>query len=115
MREETMKKPITVCATGLGHPEGPYELDDGRVIYANSYASEIGVWDPRTNNAGTYAKVGGGPNACMLGRDGCVYSTQTPNVGAWVAAASTRARLENVTDSVARTARRVTHSEILRT
>ena len=80
-----MKKPITVCATGLGHPEGPYELDDGRVIYANSYASEIGVWDPRTNNAGTYAKVGGGPNACMLGRDGCVYSTQTPNVGAWVA------------------------------
>ena len=41
-----MKKPITVCATGLGHPEGPYELDDGRVIFANTYASEIGVWDP---------------------------------------------------------------------
>jgi len=43
-----MKKPITVCASGLGHPEGPYELDDGRVIFANSYASEIGVWDPKT-------------------------------------------------------------------
>jgi gluconolactonase len=80
-----MKKPITVCATGLGHPEGPYELDDGRVIYANTYASEIGVYDPRTGKAGTYAKVGGGPNACMLGSDGCVYSTQTPNVGKWVA------------------------------
>lgn len=80
-----MKKPITVCATGLGHPEGPYELDDGRVIYANSYASEIGVWDPRTGKAGTYASVGGAPNACMLGSDGCVYSTQTPNVGAWIA------------------------------
>ena len=26
-----MKKPIVVRATGLGHPEGPYELDDGRV------------------------------------------------------------------------------------
>ena len=80
-----MKKPITVCVSGLGHPEGPYELDDGRVIYANSYVSEIGVWDPKTGKAGTFAKVGGGPNACMLGSDGCVYSTQTPNVGAWVA------------------------------
>ena len=84
-----MKKPITVCAAGLGHPEGPYELDDGRVIFANSYASEIGVWDPKTGKAGTYANVGGGPNACMLGTDGCVYSTQTPNVGAWVAPEST--------------------------
>ena len=35
--------------------------------------------------AGTFAFVGGGPNACMLGTDGAVYSTQTPNVGAWVA------------------------------
>ena len=80
-----MKKPITVCASGLGHPEGPYELDDGRVIYANTYASAIGVWDPKTGKAGVYADVGGGPNACMLGSDGCVYSTQTPNVGSWAA------------------------------
>ena len=80
-----MKKQMTICTDGLGHPEGPYELDDGRVIYANTYASEIGVWDPKTNKAGTYAFVGGGPNACMLGTDGCIYSTQTPTVGAWVA------------------------------
>jgi gluconolactonase len=80
-----MKKPLIVCTQGLRHPEGPYELDDGRVIYANTYASAIGVWDPHTGNAGTYAHVGGGPNACMLGSDGCVYSTQTPNVGIWVA------------------------------
>lgn len=80
-----MKKPITVRATGLGHPEGPYELDDGRVIFANTYASEIGCWDPRTNAKTTFAFVGGGPNACMLGTDGAVYSTQTPNVGTWVA------------------------------
>ena len=80
-----MKALITVCATGLGHPEGPYELDDGRVIYANTYASAIGVYDPKTGKAGVYADVGGGPNACMLGSDGSVYSTQTPNVGAWVA------------------------------
>lgn len=80
-----MKRPQIIRATGLGHPEGPYELDDGRVIYANTYASEIGVWDPKTGKQGTYAFVGGGPNACMLGSDGAVYSTQTPNVGAWVA------------------------------
>ena len=80
-----MKKPISVCATGLGHPEGPYELDEGRVIYANTYASAIGVWDPKTGKAGVYADVGGGPNACMLGSDGYVYSTQTPTVGNWVA------------------------------
>ena len=80
-----MKKPMTVRATGLGHPEGPYELDDGRVIFANTYASEIGFWDPKTNKQGQFAFVGGGPNACMLGSDGAVYSTQTPTVGAWVA------------------------------
>jgi gluconolactonase len=74
-----------VRAVGLGHPEGPYELDDGRVIFANTYASEIGCWDPKTNAKSTYAFVGGGPNACMLGSDGAVYSTQTPNVGTWIA------------------------------
>jgi len=83
--EERLKKPIIVRATGLGHPEGPCELDDGRVIFANTYASEIGCWDPKTNAKTTYAFVGGGPNACMLGSDGAVYSTQTPNVGTWVA------------------------------
>ena len=80
-----MKKTAITRATGLGHPEGPYELDDGRVIFANTYKSEIGVWDPKTNAQGQYAFVGGGPNACMLGSDGAIYSTQTPTVGAWVA------------------------------
>jgi len=85
MKGNTMKRPMIVRATGLGHPEGPYELDDGRVIYANSYASEIGVWDPATNKQGTYAFVGGGPNACMLGSDGAVYSTQHARIGGWMA------------------------------
>jgi gluconolactonase len=80
-----MKTAAITRATGLGHPEGPYELDDGRVIYANTYKSEIGYWDPKTNTQGQFAFVGGGPNACMLGSDGAVYSTQTPTVGAWVA------------------------------
>ncbi|MEP7240446.1 MAG: SMP-30/gluconolactonase/LRE family protein [Devosia sp.] len=80
-----MKKPTTILVKGLGHPEGPYELDDGRVIFANTYGSEIGYWDPKTNKSGQYAFVGGGPNAAVLGSDGAVYSTQTPTVGAWVA------------------------------
>jgi len=80
-----MKKPMRVVSEGLGHPEGPYEFDDGRVVFANTYASAIGVYDPKTGKTGTYAFVGGGPNACMLGTDGYVYSTQTPTVGAWSA------------------------------
>jgi gluconolactonase len=75
---------MEVVAEGLGHPEGPYGLPDGRVVFANTYASEVGVWEPGKGK-GTYAKTGGGPNACMLGSDGFVYITQCPTVGAWVA------------------------------
>lgn len=75
---------VEVVAEGLGHPEGPCPLDDGRIVFANTYASEVGVWDS-VAGAGTYAFTGGGPNACMLGSDGCVYLTQCPTVGAWVA------------------------------
>jgi gluconolactonase len=73
-----------VLATGLGHPEGPYVLPDGRVIFANTYFSELGVWEAGKGTS-TFARTGGGPNACMLGSDGYVYVTQTPNVGAWKA------------------------------
>lgn len=79
-----MKKPIEVVADGLGHPEGPDVLPDGRVVFANTYASEVGVWE-RGKGKGTYAHTGGGPNACVLGTDGNVYLTQCPTVGAWVA------------------------------
>jgi len=79
-----VKKPMEVVAEGLGHPEGPDVLPDGRVVFANTYASEIGVWE-RGKGKGTYAYTGGGPNACVLGSDGYVYSTQCPTVGKWVA------------------------------
>jgi len=79
-----MKKPVHVLIEGLGHPEGPDVLPDGRVVFANTYKSEVGVWDPK-RGAGVYAPTGGGPNACMLGSDGCVYITQCPTVGKWVA------------------------------
>jgi gluconolactonase len=79
----TIARPVEVLAEGLGHPEGPYALPDGRVVFANTYASEVGVWEPGTFGSTTYAHTGGGPNACMLGTDGYVYVTQTPTVGAW--------------------------------
>jgi gluconolactonase len=79
-----MNKVMDVVAEGLGHPEGPYALPDGRVVFANTYASEVGVWEPGKGK-GTYAHVGGGPNACMLGTDDLVYITNCPTVGAWVA------------------------------
>ena len=79
-----MSKRVSVLSEGLGHPEGPYMMPDGRVVFANTYRSEISVWDAKAGTS-TYAFTGGSPNACMLGTDGCVYSTQTPNVGAWKA------------------------------
>ncbi len=79
-----MKRPIEVVAEGLGHPEGPYVLPDGRVVVANTYASEITAWEAG-KPLGVYAHTGGGPNACMLGSDGLLYVTQCPTVGAWSA------------------------------
>ena len=70
-----MKKPMKVRATGLGHPEGPYELDDGRVIFANTYASEIGVWDPKTNKQGTVRLCRRRPE-CLHARHATAASTR---------------------------------------
>jgi gluconolactonase len=79
-----MSRSIEVVAEGLGHPEGPDVLPDGRVVFANTYKSEASVWDPKSG-VSTYAYTGGGPNACMRGSDGYVYITQCPAVGGWVA------------------------------
>jgi gluconolactonase len=78
----TMKRQLTVLADGLGHPEGPNFLPDGRIVYAHSYKSEVGVWEAK-RGAGRYAFTGGAPNACMLGSDGYVYLTNCPGVGSW--------------------------------
>jgi gluconolactonase len=78
-----MNKKVSILSEGLGHPEGPYVLPDGRVVFANTYRSEIGVWDPKTGT-GSYAFTGGAPNACMLGSDGQVYVTNCPTVGKWL-------------------------------
>ena len=78
-----MSRDVEVLAEGLGHPEGPYELDDGRVVFAHTYRSEVSVWD-HERGVRTYGHTGGGPNACMLGGDGYVYVTLHDLVGDWV-------------------------------
>jgi len=79
-----MRKPITVLAEGIGHPEGPSVLPDGRVVFTNTYRSEIVAWD-RKLGVRRYAHTGGAPNSCLLGSDGNVYVANCPTAGGWVA------------------------------
>lgn len=78
-----MKKPIQTLASGLGHPEGPDILSDGRIVMVETYTSRIIAWSAE-RGIHVYADCGGGPNACRLGSDGAVYITQNGGtVGAW--------------------------------
>src|SRR5688572_879356 len=78
-----MRKPIETLAGGLGHPEGPDILPDGRIVMVETYTSRIVAWSAE-RGIHDYALCGGGPNACMLGSDGALYITQNGGtVGAW--------------------------------
>lgn len=78
-----MKYPVETLADGLGHPEGPDILPDGRIVMVETYTSKIIAWSEE-RGIHDYADCGGGPNACMLGADGAVYITQNGGtVGAW--------------------------------
>lgn len=78
-----MRRPIETLADGLGHPEGPDILPDGRIVMVETYTSKLVAWS-RERGLHDYADCGGGPNACMLGSDGAVYITQNGGtVGAW--------------------------------
>lgn len=80
-----MRHLIETLADGLGHPEGPDVLPDGRIVMVETYTSKIVAWSP-TLGIHDYAVCGGGPNACLLGSDGAVYITQNGGtVGAWKA------------------------------
>ena len=80
-----MKRPVEHLAEGLGHPEGPDVLPDGRIVFVETYTSRIAAWSPE-RGVHLYADCGGGPNACVLGSDGCVYITQNGGtVGPWKA------------------------------
>ena len=60
-----MKANIETLATGLGHPEGPDILPDGRIVMVETFTSRIIAWSP-TRGIHDYANCGGGPNACRI-------------------------------------------------
>ncbi|MCE2531148.1 MAG: SMP-30/gluconolactonase/LRE family protein [Acidimicrobiia bacterium] len=80
-----MQRPIEVMAEGLGHPEGPDMLPDGRVVFVETYTSDVKVREDGKGGS-VYRYCGGGTNACIVGGDGDVYVTQNGGtVGAWKA------------------------------
>jgi len=77
---------LEVVAAGLGWPEGPTALPDGRLVFVESYRSQLTVLGsdriPRR-----FAYVAGAPNSCVLGTSGWVYVCQNGGtVGPWRAA-----------------------------
>jgi gluconolactonase len=78
---------------GLGWPEGPTVLPDGRVVFVESYRSQLSVWSP--DGVTRYAYTAGAPNSSVLGSDGAIYVCQNGGtVGPWRAAEMTRASIQ---------------------
>lgn len=72
-----------LLAEGLGWAEGPTVLPDGRVCFVETYRSQISVWE-RGRGVSRYAYTAGGPNSCVLGREGVLYACQNGGtVGPW--------------------------------
>jgi gluconolactonase len=85
MDSQPQQQPEMVTA-GLGWPEGPTVLPDGRLVFVESYRSQLTVVGvDRTPRQ--FAYVAGAPNSCILGANGWVYVCQNGGtVGPWRAA-----------------------------
>ena len=87
---------IDQLADGLGWPEGPTVLPDGRLVFVESYRSQLSVWSA-AEGVTRYAYTAGAPNSSVLGADGAVYVCQNGGtVGPWRAAEMTRASIQRV-------------------
>lgn len=74
---------VVTLTEGLGHPEGPDVLPDGRVVMVETYTGKILAWSGE-RGLHDYLVCDGGPNACTVGSDGAVYITQNGGTaGAW--------------------------------
>jgi gluconolactonase len=85
-----------MIASGLGWPEGPTVLPDGRLVFVESYKSQLTVvgadGEPRL-----FAYVAGAPNSCVLGAGGDIYLCQNGGtVGPWRAAEMTAPSIQRV-------------------
>ena len=68
----------TLLASGLGFPEGPTIMGDGRIVLCDGNTGELLVYDDGAVSA--YARTGGSPWGTVLGSDGAIYVTQGGNV-----------------------------------
>jgi gluconolactonase len=67
-----------LLASGLGFPEGPVVLSDGRLVLCDGNVGELLVY--ADGAVGTFARTGGSPWGAVLGSDGAIYVTQGGNV-----------------------------------
>jgi gluconolactonase len=65
-------------AAGLGFPEGPTVLSDGRLVFCDGNIGELSLYADGV--VSTFAVTGGSPWGAVLGSDGAIYVTQGGNV-----------------------------------
>jgi gluconolactonase len=68
----------TLLASGLGFPEGPAVMGDGRIVLCDGNTGELLAY--ADGSVSTYARTGGSPWGTVLGTDGAIYVTQGGNV-----------------------------------
>jgi gluconolactonase len=68
----------TLLASGLGFPEGPVVLADGRIVFCDGNTGELLAY--ADGSVAPFARTGGSPWGTALGTDGAVYVTQGGNV-----------------------------------
>jgi gluconolactonase len=101
MTNASTGKPELV-ATGLGWPEGPTVLPDGRLVFVESYRSQLTAVGADRKPC-RFAYTAGAPNSCVLGTNGDLYVCQNGGtVGPWRAAEMTEPSIQRVREGGAR-------------
>jgi gluconolactonase len=73
-----MSMPSVQLASGLGFPEGPAVMGDGRIVICDGNTGELLAY--AGGAVSRYALTGGSPWGTVLGSDGAIYVTQGGNV-----------------------------------
>ncbi|MBN8996879.1 MAG: SMP-30/gluconolactonase/LRE family protein [Rhizobiales bacterium] len=89
---------VVEVADGLGWPEGPTMLPDGRILIVECYRSQITAID-REGRASRYAYTAGAPNSCVLGTDGVYVCQNGGTVGPWRAKEMAKPSIQRIVES----------------